>query len=166
MAQWNKRKVKKEIERRFLIKRLPDDIQQCKRVSIMQGYLNDERKTRYRKEVGENYLEYVKAWKIGTGVERLEYEQEIGRVAFKKRWKEVSCSLAKTRYFVPCGEHVIEVNIFLDELYGYIHAEVEFPTREIADAFVPPEWLGREVTDDERHGNYWLAKYGIPKEAA
>jgi CYTH domain-containing protein len=166
MALWGKKKVKNEIERRFLIKQLPGNIQECKKVSIIQGYLNDKRMTRYRKEVHAGNIAYMKAWKVGTGIERLEYEQEIGPVAFKKRWKEISCSLAKTRYLMPYGECVIEVNIFLGVLYEYIHAEVEFPSRQAADAFVAPEWFDCEVTDDEQHGNYWLAKYGKPKEAA
>ena len=39
----------------------------------------------------------------------------------------------------------------------YSYAEIEFPTVEEARAFQPPDWLGREVTEDAsfRMARYW-----------
>jgi len=44
-----------------------------------------------------------------------------------------------------------------------VQIEVEFDSNEEAVAFVPPAWLGEEVTHDKAHGNYSLAKYGRPE---
>jgi CYTH domain-containing protein len=41
-------------------------------------------------------------------------------------------------------------------------AEVEFDTREASERFEPPDWLGREVTDDASYGNRSLAECGRP----
>ena len=40
-------------------------------------------------------------------------------------------------------------------------AEIEFPDEASARAFVAPDWLGRDVTEDSRYGNRVLAVDGI-----
>ena len=41
--------------------------------------------------------------------------------------------------------------------------EIEFLNMEEATAFVTPEWVIADVTDDVRYKNGHLARYGIPK---
>ena len=50
-------------------------------------------------------------------------------------------------------------------LTGLSVAEVEFATEDAADAFEPPAWFGREVTDDPRFKNQRLASEGAPADA-
>ena len=41
--------------------------------------------------------------------------------------------------------------------------EVEFETQEKARAFETPKWVIKDVTDDIRYKNGYLARYGIPE---
>jgi CYTH domain-containing protein len=41
-------------------------------------------------------------------------------------------------------------------------AEVEFPSESASAAWMPPAWLGAEVTGDERYANQSLATRGRP----
>jgi adenylate cyclase len=45
-----------------------------------------------------------------------------------------------------------------------ITAEMEFDTEAASDAFEPPDWLGIELTGDERYANETLAIRGLPEE--
>lgn len=152
-----------EHERRFFpnLKTFEFDITLYKKKEILQGYLEDKLGTRLRKECEkEGIYVYWQTRKTGKGVSRSEDEQSISKEIFDLMWANIICSLIKTRYFMPWNDVIVEINIFHGGLKGYIQIEVEFETHEEAVAFVPPEWFGIEVTDDSRHGNYALAKYG------
>jgi adenylate cyclase len=45
-----------------------------------------------------------------------------------------------------------------------ISAEVEFSNEAESNEFIPPQWLGQEVTDDKRYKNQSLALCGVLKE--
>jgi len=60
---------------------------------------------------------------------------------------------------------VIELDVFGGSLDGLIMAEVEFRSAEELAAFEPPDWFGRDVTDDNRYTNAALALSGLPTEA-
>lgn len=128
---------------------------------ITQAYLEDSQKTRIREELKlPSSRIYLQTRKTGSGVSRTEDEYEIPKRAYEAMLTIAKCKLIKRRYFVQCDGYVAEVNIFEGDLEGYIQIEVEFATKEEAVAFVPPDWFGIEVTDDNRHGNYSLAKNG------
>jgi CYTH domain-containing protein len=61
----------------------------------------------------------------------------------------------KKRYHVPVGDHLFEVDEFLDENEGLILAEVEL--KHSAEPFEKPAWLGREVTGDPAYYNSQLS---------
>jgi adenylate cyclase len=64
---------------------------------------------------------------------------------------------------VPLGDGLeAEVDVYADAHEGLLTAEIEFPSVEASEAFTPPEWLGREVTDDRRYANQALALHGRP----
>lgn len=153
--------VKMEHERRFFpnVDMLPHGYYHSPRTFILQGYLEDDLRTRLRDERDEYGVHtYYQTRKSGEGVSREEDEIEISKEDFDSRFKDVKCSLTKTRYHFPYGDVIVEINIFHGGLDGYIQIEVEFATKELADAFVPSEWFGPEVTHDPKHGNYFLAK--------
>ncbi|AKS40414.1 CYTH domain-containing protein [Wenzhouxiangella marina] len=62
----------------------------------------------------------------------------------------------KTRYLVPFGDHVWEVDEFHGENEGLIVAEVELS--ELGESFERPPWLGADVTDDPRYSNSGLVR--------
>ena len=65
----------------------------------------------------------------------------------------------KTRYLIPYMEkYTIELDIFHNDLSPLKLAEVEFDSKEEADAFIPPEWFGEDVTFSSKYHNSNLSK--------
>ena len=59
-------------------------------------------------------------------------------------------------YFVTVGEHLFEVDEFFGENEGLLIAEVELQSE--SENFEKPNWLGKEVTQDQRYYNSNLSK--------
>jgi adenylate cyclase len=64
--------------------------------------------------------------------------------------------IVKTRYFIPSGKHVFEVDVFHDKNEGLIIAEIELSSDN--EEFDKPEWLGEEVTGKAEYYNSSLRK--------
>ena len=63
----------------------------------------------------------------------------------------------KCRYCIPSEEGLVwEVDFFEGDNHGLVLAELEVPY--VGYAFAKPEWLGEEVTEDDRFGNGSLAR--------
>lgn len=63
----------------------------------------------------------------------------------------------KTRYKIPYGGMVWEVDEFAGENQGLIVAEVELATADQAIAL--PPWVGADVSDDPRYFNVYLVQH-------
>jgi CYTH domain-containing protein len=63
--------------------------------------------------------------------------------------------ITKTRYCVPVGAHVFEVDVFEGANAGLIVAEVELEDPD--EYFEKPAWLGQEVTGDPKYYNAQLS---------
>jgi CYTH domain-containing protein len=64
--------------------------------------------------------------------------------------------IEKTRYYVPSGDHTVEVDVFEGKNEGLIIAEIEFSS--VDEIFEKPEWLGAEVTGNPAYYNSNLIK--------
>ena len=63
----------------------------------------------------------------------------------------------KTRYVIPAQDGLCwEVDVFEGDNAGLVLAELEVPASDYS--FVKPEWLGEDVTKDNRFGNVSLAR--------
>lgn len=145
-----------EIERKYLIHQLPDHYQSFPHKEIEQGYLCTEPVVRIR-AAGEKYTLTYK----GSGLmEREEYNLPLTKEAYEHlRPKADGILIHKIRYKIPYQEnYTIELDLFLDSLAPLILAEVEFPTREEAEQFVPPDWFGEDVTFSTKYHNSTLSK--------
>jgi CYTH domain-containing protein len=101
--------------------------------------------------------------KGGRGRERVEVERELGAEQFDALWPlTAGRRVEKTRSVVPLDGARLEVDVFAGDLAGLVIGEVEFPSREAADAFAPPAWFGEEVTGRPEWGNPSLAVHGRP----
>jgi predicted adenylyl cyclase CyaB len=160
------KKAPKEIERKFLVKSLPENLNQYPRQEISQGYVSvskDGVEVRLRKE-GDKYFQTIKS---GGGKIRIETEIEISEEQFNSLWQTTEGKrLEKVRYEIPHGGQIIEADVYRGSLEGLVSAEIEFASPEASDQFVPPEWFGKDVTGDKRYKNQSLALRGLPKEAA
>ena len=153
-----------EIERKFLVTEMPRA--ESAAATIEQGYLAlDERaEVRLRRIDGELLL----TAKTGHGEVREEVEVSIHPKAFEELWPlTAERRVRKVRHYVPLGEGLrAEIDVYDGDLDGLRTAEIEFDSRAAADAFVPPPWLGPELTGDERYANQTLATVGLPEKAA
>ena len=151
-----------EIERKFLVREVPDALEEQPHEAIRQGYLAmmaDGSAVRIR-EKGDRFFQTLKR---GTGLERAEVEIELTPDQFDTLWPLTEGRrVEKTRYEVPYGEYTIELDMYHGRLAPLVTAEVEFESKEASREFGPPDWFGEEVTSDERFSNLSLARYGRP----
>jgi adenylate cyclase len=152
-----------EIERKFVLAGRPPQLDASPRQAIEQGYLavgDDGVEVRVRNCAGECTLTV----KSGPDLVRVEEEIPIDERRFSALWRLTEGRrIAKTRFLVPLdGGLTAEVDDYADPLSGLLTAEIEFPSEAASAAFAPPDWLGREVTGDERYANRSLAIAGMP----
>ena len=63
----------------------------------------------------------------------------------------------KTRYEIPTQDDLCwEIDVFEGDNAGLVLAELEVPTSDFS--FTRPEWVGEDVTNDDRFGNGSLAR--------
>lgn len=146
-----------EIERKFLIKCLPDNLKQSRSFLIEQGYLATEsagRQVRLRKSGNATSLTF----KVGRGSHREEREIKLTAKQFAVLWPGTAGRrLRKVRYEIPWEKVMIEVDIYRGRHAGLVVAEVEFPNTASCRRFKAPWWFGREVTGEKRYSNIRLA---------
>jgi CYTH domain-containing protein len=153
----SKRLSSREIERKFLLKRLPPNLKKFPHASIEQGYLAVGRggiQVRLRKRGAACSLTF----KRGTKTEREEREILLSAVQFKTLWPATAGRrLAKVRYDVPWKNFTIEIDVYRGRRQGLVVAEVEFANEKSCSAFEPPDWIGRDVTGKSKYSNVVLA---------
>lgn len=139
-----------EIERKFLVR---DETWRAgaRGVPFRQGYLSThrERTVRVRRE-GDRAVLTIKGPSVGARRTELEYEIPVADADELLALCEQPL-IEKTRYRVPVGAHVFEVDEFHGVNAGLVLAEVELADE--AERFERPAWLGEEVTDDPRYVN-------------
>lgn len=144
-----------EIERKFTVKELPENLAAfpCKRIE--QGYLCTKPVLRVRRKGEEYWLTYK-----GEGLlVREEHEFPLEQAAYRHLLSKADGRIiSKDRYHIPYGGYTIEVDVFGGDLAPLVIAEVEFPTVEEANSFVPPDWFDRDVTADPAYSNSNLSK--------
>ena len=71
--------------------------------------------------------------------------------------------VSKTRHVIPlAGGAVAELDVYDGDLDGLLIAEIEFGSLEASERFLPPPWVGAELTGDKRYANQSLALDGAP----
>lgn len=159
-----------EIERKFLIKELPSNLDAYPCLLIEQAYLNTDPVIRIRRQDDTYYLTYK-----GKGLmAREEYNLPLNKEAYHHLLKKADGNIiTKKRYLIPIenpsfsADYVpfhapamltVELDVFHAPFAPLIIAEVEFPTEEMANAFLPPSWLGEDVTNDIAYHNSNLSQ--------
>ena len=143
-----------EIERKFLIQKVPEHPEQYKSHLIEQAYLNVRPVVRVRREDENYYMTYK-----GVGMmAREEYNLPLNEQAYYHlREKADGIILSKTRYLIPFKTYTIELDIFDAPYEGLILAEVEFPDESSANSFTAPDWFGEDVTFSKIYHNSTLS---------
>lgn len=151
-----------EIERKFLVSELPPNIDDYEHAHMQQGYLaiaTDGSEARIRNSNGSCTL----TAKSGGSLVRTEFGTEISQELFNVLWPSTEGKrIEKQRYKIPHENVVIELDVYLGKLTGLLTAEVEFPDVVSSSAFLPPEWMKTDVTEDKRLKNQTLTLNGLP----
>ena len=148
-----------EIERKYLVNSLPDNLDQYPHVEIEQGYLCTSPTVRIRM-LGDAFWLTVKE-KVHTGssaIHNREEEFRLSREAYQQlRSKCEGQMVVKTRYRITVEPYVAELDVFHQQHEGLCIVEVEFPSTEAADNFVAPSWFGEDVSLLPQYRNSHLA---------
>jgi CYTH domain-containing protein len=146
-----------EIERKFLVTSTEFLSESKKSNRIVQGYLNSnpERTVRIRIKGTQGFIT-IKGKGNESGTTRFEWEKEIEVTEAEQLL--LLCEdgvIDKVRHEIPFGKHLYEVDVFEGDNKGLIIAEIELEDEN--ESFEKPNWLGAEVTGDERYYNAFLS---------
>lgn len=208
-----------EIERKFTIKKLPENISGYAFHVIEQAYLNTDPVIRIRREDDRYYMTYK-----GKGfMAREEYNLPLNAESYAHLLPKADGNvISKKRYLIPLDPSccragapantlassdahsnastdasmqtspdpidsfqssrpkasdtaslspqdtptdawtpVVELDLFAAPFDGLIIAEVEFPSIEAANSFVPPSWFDEDVTSDPAYHNSNLSRLTV-----
>lgn len=158
-----------EIEKKYTIKTLPDNLEQYPCKIIEQAYLNTAPVIRVRKSNDKYTLTYK-----GSGMmSRTEYNLPLDEPSYRHLLEKADGNIiSKKRYVIPLENPRfsdsfklnneislnIELDIFAPPFAPLIIAEVEFPNEQAADAFIPPAWFDEDVTLNPKYHNSNMSK--------
>lgn len=146
-----------EIERKYLLKDSSWKELADKGTHYSQGYLVGSKNASVRVRIeGERSFINIKSATIGITRQEFEYEVPLDDA---KEMLETLCEkplIDKVRYLIKIEAHVWEIDVFLGDNEGLVVAEIELKHKD--ESFMKPDWLGKEVSDDERYYNICLVK--------
>ena len=138
-----------EIERKFLIQKMPEHPEQYKSHLIEQAYLNVRPVVRVRREDENYYMTY----KGGGMMAREEYNLPLDADSYAHLLQKADGNIiTKRRYLIPFHAYTIELDVFEGLFEGIVVAEVEFAA---------PEWFGEDVTYDGRYHNSAMSRMKV-----
>jgi len=142
----------KEIERKFLTKGEFKHLATSK-IKILQAYLLiDPDKTIRLRIAGDKAYFTIKGRPVKNSISRDEWEVPVPVNDAREILKLcLPGKIEKTRYNIPSGKHIFEVDVFHDKNEGLIIAEIELDSE--SEKFERPEWLGEEVTGKPEYYN-------------
>lgn len=146
-----------EIERKFLVPVLPENLSSYPCHLIEQAYLCTSPVVRIRRQDDDFILTYK-----GSGMmAREEYNLPLTRESYEHLLpKADGIVITKKRYVIPLDTENLkaELDIFEGRHEGLRIVEVEFESEEQANRFAPPVWFGEDVTFDGRYHNSHLSQ--------
>lgn len=145
-----------EIERKFLLKKLPDNLENYPFHVIEQGYLNTKPVVRVRREDNKYYMTYK-----GSGMmAREEYNLPLDQASYRHLIEKADGNIiSKKRYLIPLANGLtVELDVFAPPFAPLVMAEVEFQSIEEAKNFQAPSWFAQDVTNDPDYHNSTMSK--------
>ncbi len=152
-----------EIERKFAVVKMPENLEKYEKEEIEQGYLCIKPTVRIRKSNDEYTLNYKwkqKGLEEKVAIQNIEYTMPLTEENYNILLNKIENYLIKKdRYKIPINDGLtVELDVFHGNLEGLTFAEVEFPNLEVAESFDKPEWLGKDLCFDKRFDNTLLSK--------
>ena len=144
-----------EIERRFLVDESSFTLP-IKKKRIKQAYLISDSKQALRvRKIESDYFLTYKYKK--SGINRYEFEYPISKDDGDKLMSLSDTHIiVKDRYYRNINDHLWEIDVFLNENKGLIIAELELSDEN--EKISLPDWIGEEISTDEKYLNFNLSK--------
>jgi CHAD domain-containing protein/CYTH domain-containing protein len=149
-----------EIERKYLLKKLPPEARMAPVSEIEQGYLPGTALIeRVRREKSADGVRYLRTVKSGEGLVRTEIEEPCTFATYRAMWPLTKGKrIRKRRYRLADAGQVWEIDEFLDR--RLVLAELELTSAR--DQVIIPDWLARcvtrEVTGEPGYLNHTLSR--------
>ncbi len=148
-----------EIERKFLLRNDNWKAHVTETHVIRQGYLQSGLEKNQKSSVRiriSNKQANINIKSAELSAIRQEYEYDIP-LHDAEHMLATLCDgivIEKTRYYVPYEAHLWEVDVFAGDNAGLQMAEIELGSLD--EHYEKPDWLGPEVSHDERYYNIYL----------
>lgn len=166
-----------EIEKKFTVKDLPQNLDAFPYHIIEQGYMNVSPAVRVRREDDKCYMTYKGSAPASEGgIGKIEYNMPLDAESYDHLVKKCDGNIIrKIRYILPLNEDAfdvdyldnnpdiktavnsgdikIELDVFKTPFEGRVLAEIEFPSEDAAAAYHPASWFLQDVTGDHRYSN-------------
>lgn len=154
-----------EIERKFLLKKVPKNLNHYPFHLIEQAYLCTNPVIRIRKEDDLYYMTIKGSGLMAHDEHNFSITQEAYEHLLKKADGNI---ISKKRYLIPLPaeeinssclsllagtELTIELDAFAPPFSPLLLAEIEFPTIESANAFKMLPWFSEDVTANSQYHN-------------
>ena len=146
-----------EVERKYLVAGDAWRESVTRSTRIVQAYLTDSGPAVVRVRVrGDSAYLTIKG--TSNGISRSEFEYEIPVEDALDMLGELATGpvIDKVRHLVPVGDHMWEIDVFAGDNAPLVMAEIELDSPD--ETFERPDWLGIEVSDDQRYYNVNLAR--------
>lgn len=139
-----------EIERKFLVKELPD-LSAIKPIRYERYFLSSDAVLQERiQRKGEKYEIETKRVVEGLGGVMVSKKQKssLTKEQFEdlKQGKE-DRGIVRDSYNISLNPN-ISIKIYHDKYKGLVRAEVEFISEEDAKRYIPESWMGKEITSN------------------
>lgn len=154
-------KMGKEIEKKYVIEKIPIDLEMEDTKEIHQTYLAvGIEEIRVRKILKDEKESHTMTIKKGSGLTREEIEYPITKETYSQLLEGSSRRpLIKTRSKVRLGELVFDLDVYKNTNDPELKTiEIEFDSEEEAHRFIQPVWFGKDVTEDKGYKNQNLWK--------
>lgn len=156
-----------EIEKKYKVIKLPDNLESFEYKTIEQSYLNKGgAPIRLRKFIKGENIQCIFSKKVRIAedaIECIEHNIELPENIYQELLNaKEGKTLIKTRYKIPLEDGLnVELDIFHGSFEGVCVAEIEYESVEQAKNYNVPEWLGEETTNIKKLSNSYMATQDV-----
>lgn len=133
-----------EIERKFLVKKLPPIDGLVSKHYERYILPSDHGKEMRIQQVGSHYE--LEELEIESELGRKKTKRNISKEEFEKLKSQSVRSITRDSYMISENPN-ITLKIYHGAYKGLVRAEIEFDSEEAAQRFNPLDWMGKEITD-------------------
>lgn len=142
-----------EHERKFLLKRLPDDFDTYTKEDVTQWYIKTYKSYSLRLRLYSDGRCYLDIKERKSGISKRKSGKKAEFINYQK-FTENKPFIKKVRYKKHYKNHLVIIDVFDDNL---MIIEVESKDINYLKSIIIPDWFGIEVTDDIRYTNHHMS---------